>query len=188
VCNSLARVSRQHRKSANHGEKKGEVETLCPGSHMAVFRHLFATDGAGPPVGAKGRSSHKRGCVADGQGPCVGTHLIPGPRRNRSWARLENPGPSGGLIFFFFLFLFSAPFLFLFLFHFKFKVCGKFIFTLNVQVEHSMVIIYLFIIFILFCIVFLSFYIISNFPQFAILGLNPNSQLFIIFLSILLFY
>jgi hypothetical protein len=110
VCNSLARVSRQHRKSANHGEKKGEVETLCPGSHMAVFRHLFATDGAGPPVGAKGRSSHKRGCVADGQGPCVGTHLIPGPRRNRSWARLENPGPSGGLIFFFSYFYFLLLF------------------------------------------------------------------------------
>jgi hypothetical protein len=68
-----------------------------------------------------------------------------------------------------FSFLFSFPFLFNFIlksklqFHFKFKVCGKFIFTLNVQFEHSMVIIYLFIKFI-FCIVFLSFYIISNFP------------------------
>jgi hypothetical protein len=77
-----------------------------------------------------------------------------------------------------FSFLFSAPFplqfsfQIQFQFHFEFQVCDKFLFTLNVQFEHSMVIIYLFIASILFCIVFLSFYIISNFPQFALLGLN----------------
>jgi hypothetical protein len=39
VRNSHARVSQHHRESANRGEKKGEVETLRPGSHMAMFRH-----------------------------------------------------------------------------------------------------------------------------------------------------
>jgi hypothetical protein len=36
ACNSHTRVSRRHRESVNHGEKKGEVETLLLGSHMAV--------------------------------------------------------------------------------------------------------------------------------------------------------
>jgi hypothetical protein len=40
----------------------------------------------------------------------------------------------------------------------------------------------------LFCIAFLSFYIISNFSQFALLGLNPNSPLIVIFLSMLLLF
>jgi hypothetical protein len=48
-------------------------------------------------------------------------------------------------------------------------MCSQLIFTLNVQFEHSMVIIYLFINFILFCIVFLFLYC-FQFSQFALLG------------------
>jgi hypothetical protein len=128
-------------------------------------------------------------------GPRVSATTIEWAGARWSWAgsgpRWRN-WPRGRYVSSLFLFYFLFSFSFLskskFQFHFKFKVCDKFLFPLNVQFEHSMVIIYLFIIFILFCIVFLSFYIISNFPQFALLGLYPNSQLIIIFLSMLLFY
>jgi hypothetical protein len=95
-----------------------------------------------------------------------------GPRGEKQWS-----GPNWvvtahlGYKSFLIYFLLFPPFLYFqfyfqikFQFHFKFKMFSQFIFTLNVQFEHSMVIIYLFINFILFCIVFLFLYC-SNSPN-----------------------
>ena len=69
------------------------------------------------------------------------------------------------VLIFFFLFSFLSLFKFNLNSNFKFKVCGEFIFTFFCSITHSMVTIYLCIIFILFCIVFPSFYANSKFPN-----------------------
>jgi hypothetical protein len=51
----------------------------------------------------------------------------------------------------------------------QFEICSQFIFSLNVQLEHGMVIIYLFLNFIWFCKVFL-FLFYFQFSQFSLLG------------------
>ena len=82
-----------------------------------------------------------------------------GVEKKSNWAGFIGFGPK-------WRFLFSFPFLFFpnstSLSNLNSKVCGKFIFTLTVQFEHNMLINYLFINFILFCIVFFSFLLFPN--------------------------
>jgi hypothetical protein len=93
-----------------------------------------------------------------------GVGLVARGEMKGRWAEMDEANPIKVLIFFF-LFSFLSLFKFNLNSNFKFKVCGEFIFTFFCSITHSMVTIYLCIIFILFCIVFPSFYAISMFPN-----------------------
>jgi hypothetical protein len=109
------------------------------------------------------------------------------------WARIVAVGPLRSDSFY--SFLFTLYFLFsISKFNLDSNLNSKCVANssshLNVQFTHRMVIIYLFIIFLFYFVLYsISLFLYYfQFPQFALLGLNPNSPLFVIFLSMLLLF